>query len=643
MKRSFLALPLVSLLALGVGCSTASDTADDTESAATTQGKIGCPVALIEHNVRASRGPGLWEVDEQDCFSIGKSTFPSPASFEIYLSNNSHSSLGYEGSAKVSQCLVNYMSANTSQRNYFYDLSNEKQDYIERAAISDYYYAMNTMRQATRGTLEAIAGLDQTLGWTPVLAESPRDANEKVYKPRYTSPLAVDSEKWTRELRACPGAEHAPFSLLLTETRDNLVLLLTNRIIANLLDRDITNLNPGSTFDEPGAPTIDREVDVWYKTWAGRPSKRFAGDTTDLEADKKVLDAQFEGHKNALPWINGKHMTQWLEPYGALDIQKGGIIRSDGMLEFRKLNPEGIAKEVAKRLDAKLAGGKEGFLNMDLKKQLRENRKLLTEKLEELYAAAECLHRPGASSCMPKVNDVMASWPNFDGTGFKAENLPEDDEVLERLRERTDEKSKALVERLIERKTKQNASMAGMFAAECRTQVRTENGKIAEARRTLVQSIAITVVTMGVGSWLTASKAALAAARVAATAEATATAANAAQIAALAQRVVALNGVLLAADGYWLGEAVVSSMKSCNKYINHNLFAPVVSPLGESAPYCRRGEEALGSNDVKAAATPTAVADYRACAFDASINVLLNTLGILPSAIGFKNAVKAKT
>jgi hypothetical protein len=590
-------------------------------------GKLGCPRVFVEQNVRATRGPGLWEIDETNCYSIDKLSFPSPVDFELFLSKHPHSSLGLKGPT-VAFCLNQYLSDNISTATRFYDLPRDKQDYAERAAVSDYYFTMNTMRQATRGALEAIAALDFLSGVTPVLPDNPRDADDKPYPSKYVSAFAVDSEEWTRDLRACAAPTDSPFAKLLKETRDHLVMMSYIRVTQALIDHDKQAIDL--------AVNTGRPAKVWYKQWdaaaQAMATQNPAALRASFEADEKALDAQYRGHRAVAPWLGGKHMTSLLSAESVLGMSfysydESGSYVTQALLDLRNKSPEELVRWVGERVDARLYAPTSNSIATLLRKQIKENRKLLSEKLGRVYEAAECIHGTETKKCLSVVNEVMQTWPNFDGSGFRAQELPEETEVMQRLLQSTDADKRALGERLKDRRQKNNASVAGMFAAECRSDLRENNAKIEELKVSFAESVVITLATAGLGSWLGASKAALATAQ-------------GARAASLTVRVQALNGVLLAADAYWLGDGVVSAMKSCDQYLNHNLENAGLSPLGEKRAYCRTGQEALGGNDQSTALGPTAVADYRACAFDASLNVLVNTIGIVPSAVGFKNAFK---
>jgi len=625
-----------ALLSLGVlaaasatGC--AQDVADEGSSAdkvlGADGGALGCPRVLVEQNVRATRGPGLWEIDETNCYSIDKLSFPSPLDFEVFLSKHPHSSLGLKG-LSVARCMNQYLSDNVSTATRFYDLPREKQDYAERAAVSDYYFTMNTMRQATRGALEAIAALDLLAGVTPVLPDNPRDADDKPYRSKYVTPFAVDSEAWTRDLRACQAPADSPFGKLLQETRDHLVMMSYIRITQALIDYDTQRIDLATRSGQPAK--------LWYKQWEPATQALAAQNPGALKAmfqsDARALDAQYRGHRAVAPWLGGKHMISLLSEENAVGLSfythdEYGSYVTQGLLDLRNKSPEELMAWVGERIDERLYAPANSAIATLLRKQIKENRKLLSEKLGRVYEATECIHGTETKKCLSVVNEVMQTWPNFDGSGFRGQELPEETEVMRRLLDSPDADKRALGERLKERRQKNNASVAGMFAAECRSDLRENNAKIEELKVSFVESVVITLATAGLGSWLSASKAALATAQ-------------GARAASLTVRVQALNGVLLAADAYWLGDGVVSAMKSCDKYLNHNLENAGLSPLGEKRAYCRTGQEALGGNDLSTALGPTAVADYRACAFDASLNVLVNTIGVIPSAIGFRNAFK---
>ena len=628
-------LVAVGLCSLMGACSSQAEDSGDSQAQASTkpQGTLGCPTALVEQNIAATRGPGFWNVDETDCFSIGKSTFPAPVSFEFYLAKHPHSSLGLKGN-EVAQCFTNYLRDHNSLAQRFTAQPALKQDYAERATISDYYYSMNTMRQATRGALEALAALDFLVGSTPILSDKPLDGDDRPYAVKYSTPLAVDSEMWLKELRQCDGPAEPPMAKVLNETRDHLTMMTYIRVMQALIDYDLEVIGP-VTNDVSSLP--NKLPTLWYKQWTEEQKLIHLGQLVKLKAlfkaDRDALNAQYNGHKAAAPWLMGKRMTGLLDAERLLGMQfytsdESGIYASSELIALRAKSPEDLMKFVASKIDARISAPMNSSIFLLLRQQVKDNRKLLAEKLGRVYEAAECMHGPNASSCTSVVNEVMETWPLFDGSGFKSDQLPEDAEVMNRLRESDDPKKKELGDRLLEKQMKASASIAGMFAAECRSSVRQSNEKISELKYSLAQGIVITIATAGLGSWLTASKAALAAAQ-------------GAKAASLTLRVQALNGILLATDGYWLGEGILSAMKSCDKYINHNLQNVGVSPLGESKPYCRTGQEALGGNDLSTALAPTAVADYRACAFDASINVILNTLGIIPSAVGFKNSFKS--
>ncbi|MFO0675106.1 MAG: hypothetical protein U0169_01100 [Polyangiaceae bacterium] len=629
--RVFVAVGLCSLLG---ACSSQAEDGDTQAQASTKpQGVLGCPTALVQQNITATRGAGFWNVDETECFSIGKSTFPAPVNFEFYLAKHPHSSLGLPKGNEVAQCFQNYLRDNNSTAQRFYALPSGKQDYAERATISDYYFTMNTMRQATRGALEALAALDFLVGSTPILSDKPRDADDATYPVKYSSPLAVDSESWLAQLRACDPPAESPMAKVLVETRDHLTMMTYIRVMQALIDYDVELIGP-VTNDVSSLPNSLPKI--WYKQWKDESKLVHIGQLVRLKgefkADRDALSAQYNGHKAAAPWLQGKRMTSLLDYESLLGVRfyeytEGGSYATADLTGLRSKTPEEVMQWVASKIDARMNAPIDRSIFVLLRQQVKENRKLLADKLGRVYEAAECMHRSGSSSCTSVVNEVMETWPIFDGSGFRSDQLPEDREVMQRLLDSDDPKKKELGNRLLEKQTKANASVAGMFAAECRSTVRQSNEKIDELKSSLAQGIVITIATAGLGSWLTASKAALAAA-------------EGAKAASLAVRVQALNGILLAADGYWLGDGIVTAMKACDKYVNQNLQNVGVTPLGTTKPYCRTGQEALGGNDLSTALAPTAVSDYRACALEASLNVGLNTIGVIPSAVGFRNSFK---
>jgi hypothetical protein len=171
---------------------------------------------------------------------------------------------------------------------------------------------------------------------------------------------------------------------------------------------------------------------------------------------------------------------------------------------------------------------------------------------------------------------------------------------------------------------------SALINASCRHDVR---GHFEQADQTVddfVIGAALTIGTAGLGSWLSAARAAVVAGESANVGLSWANAARVSVLSARAAQSVArsavsyekqakiLWGVLLASNPYFIGEAAIHSIVACNQLIADNMLELFDVPFDLADVQCLEGKNAMSRQ---------AIASYKACAVNVVVNAALNLIG----------------
>lgn len=630
MRRLLRRLCLTGALGLlAIGCSSASEEVEDQGAAISDPN--ACPTGLVGV-VKSDHDWHLFSPKVADaCLPKEPSSTPAPSAkaLEGYLAKHPFTSIGKPADF-VTSCLAEHEAGG--------DALNDEQ---ERAIVGNYYYLMNSLKQDALATLESLAGLNTLLGNEPLPEKQGL---------RYDHPYLHESGDWARRLQAKCQSDPSQRETLVQFTTG--IVWQVRKMEAALYEGRM-------------------ELSAWgmsaYDTEEGRDRLR------RIEELEKARDALIA---SVAPWLDGRemaHLKGWqdsLEGMVAAEnhfdlVDEHGYIR---LKEFQKQDP----KNPMRALEAEV--------RVAFEKQLRTTVATLEKHLADLQKAADYLHKNedspiSASDYQDVMNDVRPFDPNVFADYYASEGFTKSfsEETLTALE--TDVRAAApnttngwepmtdLSQRLLRIEVAVNDLDAGAHAAlkdrtaklrksfDDATNGFRSSGELAEAKCRnetrgnfmwrdqlafeLGVAAALTVATLGVGSWLAAARVAYFAGEAAMVGVQWAKAARVSVLAARGAQGLAksgtsyqtqariLWGVLLGANSYFIGEGVAVTIAACNEMINDNMLEVFEQPFDLGAVQCQEGKNALSKQ---------AIADYRGCATNVVLVGALSLVGLYAGA-----------
>lgn len=610
-------------------CSAAPDDAG-TSSEALQDG--ACPMGLFDLVVRDDDHKLLVPRVAESCVNLANGPLKGSAELESYMSSHPFVRLD-KPSDYVGSCAAQY-EAKTGRH-----LTEEQRV----AAVSSYYFLMNTIKQAGLSTLEAIAGLEMLLDpLSPVLPETTG--------VQYRHPLIHESGDWAARLRRqCDGAPQLVEAIveLTTQTVWNVRKLSAAQDEAQVSGRDVDEL-----------ANINKMV-------------------------KAIEDAKQGVIKAGAPWLLGKDMEYLLRADRSLG-QMVALEKAWNLVDDKgKVRPSSEWKAG----DDHPLRVIERDVRASLPKQMQHAHERLIANYGKVIDAADWLHEKRERELDDdKFQPIMDGLTPFDPNVFstfydsekftKAFSIPalqalEHDvrtlagtikgvmlspaavdtlDVLQQLDavgqwlgqlDAANAQTDAFRKRLDALRVAYGEARSGLsaqselHAASCRNALRSSRKGAEDAIDDFFVGATLTIATMGAGSWLAAARAAASVGDAASVGTAWANAARVSPAVARGAQILAENGaaydaqakvlwgVLLSSDAFWVGDAAVKSVISCNKLVNQNVMKLFDIPFDRTRPTCLEASNGLNRE---------VIAKYMQCVTQVAVSVGLNAVAGLSIA-----------
>ncbi|MFO0678146.1 MAG: hypothetical protein U0169_16545 [Polyangiaceae bacterium] len=295
LRFTLLAVPLVAT----AHCSSSVEGDGESAAATTKEGQdaaaaAACPDGLVDV-VRSDEKSGFLTFKVSDsCLNSAKGTLKDHVALESYLSKHPFTQLG-KGEHFLMTCDTKYEIARRT------DITQEQR----RSVASNYYFLMNSLKQAALSTMESVAGLD-------MLVRPGQEPLQEIKGKRYSHPLLHESGDWEKRLKRNCRGEQARYDELVASTA--MVVWNVRKLNAAIREHQA---GIGWCGEYPSTECIEAESKHWKAI-------------ETLTKTRKAIVA------SAAPWLDGKKMSSLQS--GSLSI--GDVVKTENA--YKLVDDQGV-------------------------------------------------------------------------------------------------------------------------------------------------------------------------------------------------------------------------------------------------------------------------------------------------------------